>query len=213
MFNVTTPKILQAHLLHSKLAIIAKWFLKSSSYLFFSFFSTNLAKNIVDVLIAAGNFKVLVMLLTNNGLVNTLRSQGAQTIFAPSDEVFVNLPTECLDKKDENATLLRHVLGGNTVLAADVTQGPVETLSGEDITLSKTSNGGVVINYLNNLINVVTADIKAINGVIHVIDQVILPCKFSFLSTVCVPLQPALDLKPCILNSLKVSCNTNRSAL
>ena len=139
---------------------------------------TNLAKNIVDVLIAAGNFKVLVDLLTNNGLVDTLRSQAAQTIFAPSDELFVNLPNECLDKKEENATLLRHVLGGNTVLAADVIPGPVETLSGEDITLFKTSNGGVGINYLNNRIIVVTADIMASNGVIHVIDKVILPSKY-----------------------------------
>ena len=145
---------------------------------------TNLAKNIVDVLIAAGNFKTLVSLLRKHGLVDTLRSQTAQTIFAPSDEVFLNLPEECLDPKDEKAILLRHVLGGNTVLAADVNPGPVETLSGEDITLFKTSNGGVGINYLNNRIIVVTPDIKTMNGVIHVIDQVILASKFSTLNTV-----------------------------
>ena len=141
---------------------------------------TNLAKNIVDVLIAAGNFQQLILLLRKNGLAKSLRNQAAQTIFAPSDEVFKNLPQECLDKKDEKATLLRHVLGGNTVLAADVTPGPVKTLGGEVINLIKTDNGDVGINYLKNHINVVNADIMASNGVIHVIDKVILPSKLNF---------------------------------
>jgi uncharacterized surface protein with fasciclin (FAS1) repeats len=159
--------------------------------LFFVFFLTNLAKNIVDVLIAAGNFQTLISLLRKHKLVDTLRNQAAQTIFAPSDEVFKNLPEECLDKKDEKATLLRHVLRGNTVLAADVTSGPVETL-GEDITLFKTSNGGVEIKYNENHINVVTADIMASNGVIHVIDKVILPSKFP----ICTPIQFKRDNGP-----------------
>ena len=111
-------------------------------------------------------------------LVGALSSQSAQTIFAPSDEVFKNLPEECLDEKDEKATLLRHVLDGNTVLAADVTPGPVKTLGGEVINLIKTGNGDVGIIYKKNLINVVTADIMASNGVIHVIDKLILRSKF-----------------------------------
>ena len=83
-----------------------------------------------------------------------------------------------MDEKDEKATLLRHVLDGNTVLAADVTPGPVKTLGGEVINLMKTGNGDVGIIYKKNLINVVTADIMASNGVIHVIDKLILPSKF-----------------------------------
>ena len=137
--------------------------------------------NIVDVAIAAGDFKTLVQLLIDLDLVDTLRNKEAQTIFAPSDEVFKNLPEECLDEKDEKATLLRHVLDGNTVLAADVTPGPVKTLGGEVINLMKTGNGDVGIIYKKNLINVVTADIMASNGVIHVIDKLILPSKFPIL--------------------------------
>ena len=151
--------------------------------MFFSFFLTNLEKDVVDVLIAAGNFKTLLRLLRKHRLVGALSSQSAQTIFAPSDEVFKNLPEECLDEKDEKATLLRHVLDGNTVLAADVTPGPVKTLGGEVINLMKTGNGDVGIIYKKNLINVVTADIMASNGVIHVIDKVILPSKFPTLNS------------------------------
>ena len=73
------------------------------------------------------------------------------------------------------AIVLRHVVGGATVPAADVTTGPVETLGGEVIDLIKTDEGGVQISYMGNLINVVTADVMASNGVIHVIDEVILP--------------------------------------
>ena len=148
---------------------------------------TNLEKDVVDVLIAAGNFKTLLRLLRKHRLVGALRSQSAQTIFAPTDEVFKNLPQECLDKKDEKATLLRHVLDGNTVLAADVTPGPVKTLGGEVINLIKTDNGGVGITYKKNHINVVTADIMASNGVIHVIDKIILPSKFSTFNSFLIP--------------------------
>ena len=66
-------------------------------------------------------------------------------------------------------------MGGATVLAADVTSGPVETLGGETIDLIKTDAGGVQISYMNNVVNVVTADVMANNGVIHVLDEVILP--------------------------------------
>ena len=145
------------------------------------------AKNIVDVLIANGHFKRLVDLVTRLGLVDILKSQAAQTIFAPSDEVFNNLPQECGQKMDEKATLLRHVLGGITVLAADVIPGPVETLGGEEITLFETDNGGVGIKYKKNHINVVAANIMASNGVIHVIDEIILPSKFPTLNSFLIP--------------------------
>ena len=73
------------------------------------------------------------------------------------------------------AIVLRHVVGGATVAAADVTTGPVETLGGEVIDLIKTDEGGVLISYMGNEIKVVTADVMASNGVIHVIEEVILP--------------------------------------
>ena len=89
------------------------------------------AKNIVDVAVAAGNFKTLVQLVTDLDLVDTLRSQDAQTIFAPSDEAFAKLPEgtlESLTDKQAKAIVLRHVLGGITVPAIDVVTGPVDTL-------------------------------------------------------------------------------------
>merc|ERR550534_1976935 len=134
--------------------------------------------DVVDVAIAAGNFKTLVQLLTDLDLVDTLRNATAQTIFAPSDEAFAKLPEgtlENLTTEQATAIVLRHVVGNATVLAADVTTGPVETLGGETIDLIKTDAGGVQISYMNNLVNVVTADVMANNGVIHVLDEVILP--------------------------------------
>ena len=133
--------------------------------------------DVVDVAIEAGNFKTLVQLLTDLDLVDTLRNATAQTIFAPSDEAFAKLPEgtiETLTNEQLTAIVLRHVVGGATVLAADVTTGPVETLGGETIDLIKT-DAGILISYQNNLINVVITDVMASNGVIHVIDKVILP--------------------------------------
>merc|ERR1712238_77532 len=134
--------------------------------------------DVVDVAIAAGSFTTLVKLLSDLGLVDALREAEAQTIFAPSDEAFAKLPEgtlESLTPEQVLAIVLRHVVGGATVLAADVTTGPVETLGGETIDLIKTDEGGVQISYMNNLVNVVTADVMASNGVIHVLDEVILP--------------------------------------
>ena len=133
--------------------------------------------NIVDVAIAAGNFKTLVQLLIDLDLVDTLRNKEAQTIFAPSDEAFSKLPEgtlESLSPKQAKATVLRHVLDGMTVPANAVVTGPVDTLGGEEITLIKT-RGDVQISYMKNYMNVVNADVMADNGVIHVIDKVILP--------------------------------------
>merc|ERR1712238_583710 len=134
--------------------------------------------DVVDVAIAAGSFTTLVKLLSDLGLVDALREAEAQTIFAPSDDAFAKLPEgtlESLTPEQVLAIVLRHVVGGATVLAADVTTGPVETLGGETIDLIKTDEGGVQISYMNNLVNVVTADVMASNGVIHVLDEVILP--------------------------------------
>ena len=134
-------------------------------------------KNIIDVAIEAGNFKTLVKLLTDLDLVDTIRNKDAQTIFAPSDKAFAKLPEgtlESLSPEQAKATVLRHVLDGMTVPANAVVTGPVDTLGGEEITLIKT-RGDVQISYMKNYMNVVNADVMADNGVIHVIDKVILP--------------------------------------
>merc|ERR1712156_117017 len=164
--------------------ILNKMVAKIISLLISAFFLTNLANaryiegDVVDVAIAAGNFQTLVKLLTDLDLVDALRADPAQTIFAPSDEAFAKLPEGTLKNLTTEETLaivLRHVVGGVTVLAADVTTGPVKTAGGEMIDLIKTDQGGVQISYLGNLIDVVIPDVIASNGVIHVIDNVILP--------------------------------------
>merc|ERR1712086_511959 len=132
--------------------------------------------DVVDVAVANGNFKTLVKLLTDLKLVDTLKGLTAQTIFAPSDEAFAKLPEGTLDSltpSEKFQIVRRHIVSGATVLAADVTTGPVVTLGGESIDLIKTDQGGVQISYGGNLINVVVADVMASNGVIHVLDKVI----------------------------------------
>ena len=133
--------------------------------------------NIVDVAIAAGNFKTLVQLLTDLDLVYKLRKAKAQTIFAPSDEAFAKLPEgtlKSLTTEQKTEIVSRHVVGGATLLAADVTTFSVETLGGETLDLIKTDEEGVRITYMGNTVNVVTDDVMARNGVIHIIDEVIL---------------------------------------
>merc|ERR1712156_395374 len=164
--------------------ILNKMVAKIISLLISAFFLTNLANaryiegDVVDVAIAAGNFQTLVKLLTDLDLVDALRADPAQTIFAPSDEAFAKLPEgtlESLTTEEALAIVLRHVVSGVTVPAADVTTGPVDTVGGETIDLIKTDEGGVQVSYKSNIINVVTADVMASNGVIHVLDEVILP--------------------------------------
>ena len=133
--------------------------------------------NVVDVAIADGNFKTLVQLLTDLELVDALKGMAAQTIFAPSDEAFAKLPEGTLDDltpEQKTAIVQRHVIADVTVLAADVKPDSVVTLSGESIDLIKTE-AGVKISYEGNTVNVVLSDVMASNGVIHVINKVILP--------------------------------------
>merc|ERR1711935_1063453 len=134
--------------------------------------------DVVEVAVANDNFKTLVGLLTELNLVDALKGMTAQTIFAPSDEAFAKLPEGTLDgltPEQKLAIVSRHVVANVTVLAADVTTGPVKTLGGEMIDLIKTDAGGVQVSYMGNVVNVVTADVMASNGVIHIIDEVILP--------------------------------------
>ena len=137
---------------------------------------TEAVGDVVDVAVAAGTFTTLATLLTNAGLVDTLKGAEALTVFAPSDEAFAKIPSEVLESlspEEVKAILLRHVVTAK-VPAAAVTTGDVETIGGESIGLVKTAEGGVQINYNGNTVNVVAADVAASNGVIHVIDAVIL---------------------------------------
>merc|ERR550532_2846441 len=134
------------------------------------------APDVVDVAVGAGTFKTLVKIVSDLGLVDTLKGAEALTVFAPSDDAFAKLPAgtlESLTPDQAKAIILRHVVTAK-VPAAAVATGPVETIGGEEIGLVKTAEGGVQINYNGNTQNVVTADVMASNGVIHVIDSVIL---------------------------------------
>jgi uncharacterized surface protein with fasciclin (FAS1) repeats len=131
--------------------------------------------DLVAVAAGAGDFSTLVAAVQAAGLVETLQGPGPFTIFAPTDAAFAALPAGLLDKLllPENKELLvkiltYHVVSGQ-VLAADVTAGDVATVEGQTITIAV--DGGVTVNGAN----VVTTDVLASNGVIHVIDAVILP--------------------------------------
>ena len=137
-------------------------------------FSTQaLAADIVDTAVSAGSFKTLVTALQAAGLVDTLKGKGPFTVFAPSDEAFAKVPKATLDAllKDKAAltkVLTYHVVSGK-VMAADVKAGKVKTVQGQELTV--TTMGGVKVDGAN----VVKADIVTDNGVIHVIDAVVLP--------------------------------------
>jgi uncharacterized surface protein with fasciclin (FAS1) repeats len=131
------------------------------------------AKDIVDTAVAAGSFKTLATALQAAGLVDTLKGKGPFTVFAPTDEAFAKVPKADLDAllKDKaklTAVLTYHVVPGK-VMAADVKAGKVKTVQGSELTVSTT--GGVKV----DAANVVKTDIAASNGVIHVIDSVIMP--------------------------------------
>lgn len=137
------------------------------------------ANDIVDVAAGAPNFKTLVAAVKAAGLVDTLKGEGPFTVFAPTDEAFAKLPKGTVENllKPENkpilvAILTYHVVKGK-VMAADVMKlkngSKVATVNGAKITVH--NKKGVRVNQAN----VIKTDIQASNGVIHVIDRVILP--------------------------------------
>ena len=130
-------------------------------------------KDIVDTAVSAGNFNTLATALKAAGLIDTLKGQGPFTVFAPTDAAFAKLPQDQLnallaDKAKLIAVLTYHVVPG-AVMAKDVKAGMVNTVQGSAISISTV--GGVKVNDAN----VTAVDIVADNGVIHVIDNVILP--------------------------------------
>jgi uncharacterized surface protein with fasciclin (FAS1) repeats len=137
-------------------------------------FGTAQAADIVDTAKSAGSFNTLVAAVQAAGLVDTLKGPGPFTVFAPTDEAFASIPKDKLDAllKDKAAltkVLTYHVVPGK-VMAADVKAGAVKTVEGSALSISM--NGGKV--GVNNA-NVVKTDVLADNGIIHVIDKVVMP--------------------------------------
>ena len=136
-----------------------------------------MAHDIVDTAVAAGSFKTLVAAVTAAGLVDTLKGAGPFTVFAPSDDAFAKLPAGTVEMlvKPENkakltAILTLHVMSGK-VLAADVTGKKLTPASVNGEALHVDGTHGVTVNGAH----VTTADIACTNGVIHVIDAVLMP--------------------------------------
>ncbi|MFL5330343.1 MAG: fasciclin domain-containing protein [Gemmataceae bacterium] len=136
---------------------------------------TNPGKDIVDTAVSAGSFKTLVTAVKAADLVETLKGKGPFTVFAPTDEAFKKIPKEKLDAllKDKKAlagVLTYHVVSGK-VMAADVVKlQSAKTVQGQPIAIA-VKDGAVTING----VNVVKTDIICENGVIHIIDAVLMP--------------------------------------
>jgi uncharacterized surface protein with fasciclin (FAS1) repeats len=134
-------------------------------------------KDIVDTAVAAGSFNTLAAALQAADLIATLKGKGPFTVFAPTDAAFAKLPAgtvEDLLKPENKAKLVEiltyHVVPGSVSSAQVVKMTSAKTVEGQSVKIS-TKNGGVMIDNAT----VVQADILASNGVIHVIDTVILP--------------------------------------
>jgi uncharacterized surface protein with fasciclin (FAS1) repeats len=134
-------------------------------------------KDIVDTAVAAGSFKTLAAALKAAGLVETLKGAGPFTVFAPTDAAFAKLPAGTVESllKPENkakltAVLTYHVVPGNVASAQAVKLTSAKTVNGKNLTL-KVDGGSLFIDKAK----VVKADVEASNGVIHVIDSVVLP--------------------------------------
>jgi uncharacterized surface protein with fasciclin (FAS1) repeats len=134
------------------------------------------SKDIVDTAVGAGSFTTLVAAVQAAGLVDTLKGDGPFTVFAPTDEAFAALPEGTVatlllpENKDQLISILTYHVVAGKVMSTDLSNGMMATtVQGGNVTIM--TKDGVTINGAN----VVTADIEASNGVIHVIDAVILP--------------------------------------
>ena len=136
--------------------------------------SLSLAADIVDTAVSAGQFKTLVKAVQEAGLVDTLKGAGPFTVFAPTDAAFAKLPAGTLeallqDKQKLAQILTYHVVPGK-VTASQVKTGPVKTVQGQSLRV-RAESGSVMVDNAK----VTATDIMASNGVIHVIDTVVLP--------------------------------------
>jgi uncharacterized surface protein with fasciclin (FAS1) repeats len=139
-----------------------------------AFANGEMSKDIVDTAVEAGDFTTLATALEAAGLVETLKGEGPFTVFAPTDDAFAALPEGTVEGLLEDtdtltAILTYHVVPGK-VMSGDLSDGMMaETVNGQSVTIG--TEGGVTVDGAN----VIQADIEASNGVIHVIDAVILP--------------------------------------
>ena len=148
--------------------------LTAASFLAAPAFAGGHSKDIVDTAVEAGSFTTLVAAVTAAGLVDTLKGEGPFTVFAPTDEAFAKLPEGTVegllnDIPTLTSILTYHVIPGK-VMSTDLSDNMMAaTVNGAEVTIG--TMGGVTVDGAN----VVSADIEASNGVIHVIDTVILP--------------------------------------
>lgn len=133
--------------------------------------------NIVETAIAAGDFNTLVAAVQAAGLVDTLNGPGPFTVFAPTDAAFEKLPAGTLDtllmpanRGQLEDILLYHVVPGEKLAAEVLSAASLETVLGQDVSISMQGNDALV-----NDAKIVSTDIRTSNGVIHVIDTVLLP--------------------------------------
>ena len=136
--------------------------------------TTPAPKNLVDTAAATPQLSTLSKLIRDAGLADTLSGPGPFTVFAPTDDAFKALPPATLqalaqDKARLQAVLKNHVVSG-AVLAADVRNGPVKNMDGSNLALSKSGTFVTVEDAV-----VTTADVKATNGVVHIVDKVLVP--------------------------------------
>ena len=134
--------------------------------------------DIVDTAVADGRFTTLAAALGAADLVETLKGEGPFTVFAPTDDAFAKLPEGTVESlllpenlEQLKSILLYHVVSGKVLASDVVTLTRAETVLGEDVTI-KAEDGKV---FLNDTVEVIITDVEASNGVIHVIDAVLLP--------------------------------------
>ena len=141
------------------------------------------AADIVDTAVAAGDFETLTAAVTAAGLVETLKGPGPFTVFAPTDDAFAKLPEgtveSLLEQPEGELTqiLTYHVIAGE-VMAADVLAmdgEKVTTVQGNELTIEVSDGKVALVDAAGGKVNVVATDVDASNGVIHVIDGVLLP--------------------------------------
>jgi len=145
--------------------------------------SATATTDIVGTAVAAGNFTTLAAALTAAGLVDTLKGAGPYTVFAPSDAAFAKLPagtvdTLLKDPKGKLSDILKYHVVAGKVTAADVVKlngQKVKTVQGAELTVEVSGGKVALVDATGNRVNVVTTDVAASNGVIHVIDGVLLP--------------------------------------
>ncbi len=143
-------------------------------FIVFASHAGSMSKDIVDTAVSAGSFNTLATALTEAGLIDTLKGEGPFTVFAPTDEAFAKLPEDQLaailaDKELLTSILTYHVVAGK-VMAADVAAlESAATVQGQSVSIN--TDSGVMVDSAK----VIQTDIVASNGVIHVIDTVLVP--------------------------------------